>query len=165
MKKAIFSLAILILIIACKTETKDTIEVVEEPIETLEKTTKELKEELIAKGYQVFDYVDEKTKDTTLMQQYFIAFLKSGPNRSQSEEEVSKLQSAHLTHLGKMYELGYADISGPFGDDGDIRGITIYNVPTYEMADSQANSDPMVKVGRLVIELHPWWAGKGLPLR
>jgi uncharacterized protein YciI len=165
MKKAIFSLAILILIIACKTETKDTIEVVEEPIETLEKTTKELKEELIAKGYQVFDYVDEKTKDTTLMQQYFIAFLKSGPNRSQSEEEASKLQSAHLAHLGKMYELGYADISGPFGDDGDIRGITIYNVPTYEMADSLANSDPMVKAGRLVIELHPWWAGKGLPLR
>jgi uncharacterized protein YciI len=165
MKKAIFSLAILILIIACKTEAKDTIEVVEEPIETLEKTTKELKEELIAKGYQVFDYVDEKTKDTTLMQQYFIAFLKSGPNRSQSEEEASKLQSAHLAHLGKMYELGYADISGPFGDDGDIRGITIYNVPTYEMADSLANSDPMVKAGRLVIELHPWWAGKGLPLR
>jgi uncharacterized protein YciI len=165
MKKAIFSLAILILIIACKTETKDSIEVVEEPIETLEKTTKELKEELIAKGYQVFDYVDEKTKDTTLMQQYFIAFLKSGPNRSQSEEEANKLQSAHLAHLGKMYELGYADISGPFGDDGDIRGITIYNVPTYEMADSLANSDPMVKAGRLVIELHPWWAGKGLPLR
>jgi uncharacterized protein YciI len=165
MKKAIFSLAILILIIACKTETKDTIEVVEEPIETLEKTTKELKEELIAKGYQVFDYVDEKTKDTTLMQQYFIAFLKSGPNRSQSEEEANKLQSAHLAHLGKMYELGYADISGPFGDDGDFRGITIYNVPTLEMADSLANSDPMVKAGRLVIELHPWWAGKGLPLR
>lgn len=165
MKKAIFSLAILILIIACKTETKDTIEVGEEPIKTLEKTTKELKEELIAKGYQVFDYVDEKTKDTTLMQQYIIAFLKSGPNRSQSEEEASKLQSAHLAHLGKMYELGYADISGPFGDDGDIRGITIYNVPTYEMADSLANSDPMVKAGRLVIELHPWWAGKGLPLR
>ena len=165
MKKAIFSLAILISIIACKTETKDIVEVKEEPLETVKKSTKTLKEELIAKGYQVFDYVDEKTKDTTLMQQYFIAFLKSGPNRSQSEEEASKLQSAHLAHLGKMYELGYADISGPFGDDGDIRGITIYNVPTLEMADSLANSDPMVKAGRLVIEIHPWWAGKGLPLR
>ena len=165
MKKAIFSLAILISIIACKTETKDIVEVKEEPLETVKKSTKTLKEELITKGYQVFDYVDEKTKDTTLMQQYFIAFLKSGPNRSQSEEEASKLQSAHLAHLGKMYELGYADISGPFGDDGDIRGITIYNVPTLEMADSLANSDPMVKAGRLVIEIPPWWAGKGLPLR
>ena len=165
MKKVFFSLAILISISACKTETKDIVEVKEEPLESTEKSTKELKEELIDKGFQVFDYVDEKTKDTTLMQQYFIAFLKSGPNRSQSEEEASKLQSAHLAHLGKMYELGYADISGPFGDDGDIRGITIYNVPTLEMADSLANSDPMVKAGRLVIEIHPWWAGKGLPLR
>jgi len=33
------------------------------------------------------------------------------------------------------------------------------------MADSLANSDPMVKAGCLVIELHPWWAGKGFPLR
>jgi len=165
MKKAIFSLAILFLIIACKTEKKDIVEVTEQPLETVEKSTKALKEELIAKGFEVFDYVDEKTKDTTLMQQYFIAFLKSGPNRSQSEEEASKLQAAHLAHLGKMYELGYADISGPFGDDGEIRGITIYNVPTLEMADSLANADPMVKAGRLVIEIHPWWAGKGLPLR
>ena len=64
-----------------------------------------------------------------------------------------------------MYELGYADISGPFEDDGDIRGITIYNVPTLKMADSLAKSDPMVKAGRLEIEIHPWWAGKGFPLR
>ena len=64
-----------------------------------------------------------------------------------------------------MYELGYADITGPFGDDGDIRGITIYNVPTQAMADSLANADPMVKAGRLEIEIHPWWAAKGFSLR
>ena len=117
------------------------------------------------KGFQTFDYVDEKTRDTILMQQYFIAFLKSGPIRSQNEEEAAQLQKEHLAHLSKMYELGYADISGPFGDNGEIRGITIYNVPTIEMADSLANSDPMVKAGRLVIEVHPWWAAKGVPLR
>jgi hypothetical protein len=64
-----------------------------------------------------------------------------------------------------MYEEGFADISGPFGDDGDIRGITIYNVPTKKMADSLANMDPMVKSGRLMIEIHPWWAAKGFSLR
>lgn len=124
-----------------------------------------LKQKLTEKGYQLFDYVDEKTGDTVLMQQYFIAFLKSGPTRSQSKEEAARLQSLHLAHLGRMYEEGYADISGPFGDDGDIRGITIYNVPTFKMADSLANLDPMVKAGRLVIEIHPWWAAKGFPLR
>lgn len=147
---------------AIEKQTDSIIEVVVEPIK---KTTKQIKEELTAKGFKVFDYVDEKTQDTILMQQYFMAFLKTGSIRGQNEEETALLQKEHLAHLTKMYELGYADISGPFGDDGPIRGITIYNVPTLKMADSLANSDPMVKAGRLEIEIHPWWAGKGFPLR
>ncbi|WP_084677469.1 YciI family protein [Altibacter lentus] len=124
-----------------------------------------VKKELTTRGYQVFDYIDAKTGDTTLMQQYFIAFLKRGPNRSQNKAESDSLQALHLAHLGRMYEEGYADISGPFGDDGEVRGITIYNVPTLKMADSLANMDPMVRAGRLVIEVRPWWAAKGFPLR
>lgn len=125
----------------------------------------ELKESLTEKGFKIFDYVDEQTKDTVLMQQYYIAFLKAGPEKSQDKAAIDSLQLLHLAHLGKMYELGYADISGPFGDDGEIRGITIYNTPTLAVADSLANSDPMVKAGRLVIEMHPWWAAKGFMLR
>ena len=125
----------------------------------------DIRKRLVEDGYQLFDYVDSKSGDTILMQQYFIAFLKRGPVRNQNEEEAARLQVEHLAHLSKMYEMGYADISGPMGDNGDIRGITIYNVPTLEMADSLANSDPMVKAKRLVIEMHPWWAAKGTPLR
>jgi len=148
-------------------EVKDSITTkLDEVIEkVIPKTTKQIKEDLNTKGFKTLDYVDEKTKDTVLMQQYFMAFLKKGPIRGQNEEESSELQELHLAHLKKMYELGYADISGPFGDDGDIRGITIYNVPTLKMADSLANSDPMVISGRLEIEIHPWWAGKGFLLR
>ncbi|WP_459210476.1 YciI family protein [Aquimarina rhabdastrellae] len=124
-----------------------------------------IKADLKNNGFKIFDYVDDKTGDTVIMQQYFIAFLKKGPSRSQNKTETDSLQQLHLAHLGKMYELGYADISGPFGDDGDIRGITIYNTPTLKIADSLANLDPMVKAGRLVIEMHPWWAAKGFPLR
>lgn len=61
-----------------------------------------------------------------------------------------------MDHSGRVYEKCYADISGPFGDDGDLRGITIYNVPTLKMADSLVDLDPMVKAGRLVIEIKPW---------
>lgn len=129
------------------------------------KSTAVIKQELSSKGFKFFEYVNENTKDTVLMQEYFMAFLKKGKNRTQSKEVADSLQRLHLAHLGKMYELGYADISGPFGDLGDIVGVTIYNVPTIEMADSLANSDPMVKAGRLEIEVHPWWAGKGYPLR
>lgn len=130
-----------------------------------EVTTSRLKKDLEERGFEIFHYVDEKTKDTILMQQYFIAFLKRGPNRSQSKKEADSLQRLHLAHLGRMYEEGYADISGPFGDDGEIRGITVYNVPNKKIADSLANLDPMVKSGRLTIEIHPWWAAKGFKLR
>jgi uncharacterized protein YciI len=166
----------LIFLIACKNEEKTkesklifeekVVDSTQESTDTIkEQSIAELKASLVGEGYEVFDYVDEKTKDTVLMQQYFIAFLKRGPIRNQNEEEASRLQSEHMAHLGKMYDLGYADISGPFGDDGDIRGITIYNVPTLKMADSLANADPKVKADRLVIEVHPWWAAKGFPLR
>lgn len=182
MKKLLLFCSVLFALYACKENTKTSnldvdenmseiveeiidsikVEIIEEPIK---KTTQQIKDELTNKGFQVFDYVDEETQDTILMQQYFIAFLKTGPIRGQNEEETAELQKEHLAHLSKMYELGYADISGPFGDDSNIRGITIYNVPTLKMADSLANADPMVKAGRLEIEIHPWWAGKGFPLR
>jgi uncharacterized protein YciI len=166
MKKIVSLFAFIVIIVSCTKETKQT-PVVAQKINTpfKEKTAKQQKAELTAKGFKVFDYIDEKTKDTVIMQQYFMAFLKRGEHRSQNKAEADSLQALHLAHLGKMYELGYADISGPFGDDGDIRGVTIYNVPTLQMADSLANADPMVKAGRLIIEIHPWWAAKGFPLR
>ena len=179
-KTYILTIIGLLLLVSCKkveTETTHEMDSTIEDVETTNNTEDSLakengiksiakiKEELQAKGFQTFDYVNETTNDTILMQQYFIAFLKRGPIRNQNEEEAERIQQEHLAHLGKMYELGYADISGPFGDDGDIRGITIYNVPTLKMADSLANSDPAVKAGRLEIEIHPWWAAKGFPLR
>jgi uncharacterized protein YciI len=123
------------------------------------------KQAMLNKGFKILEFIDPKTKDTILMQQYFMAFLKKGENRSQNKREADSLQRLHLAHLDKMFRLGYADISGPFGDLGDIRGITIYNVPTLEMADSLAKADPAVKAGRLQIEMHPWWAAKGYSLR
>ncbi|GAA4935508.1 hypothetical protein GCM10023314_04780 [Algibacter agarivorans] len=182
MKKLFLSILLSMVLFSCKEETKasiseikeDTTEAIEEVIDSvtteiieapLKKSTKQIKEELTAKGYKTFDFVNEKTKDTILMQQYFMAFLKKGPIRGQNEEESAELQALHLEHLTKMYDLGYADISGPFGDDGEMRGVTIYNVPTLKMADSLANSDPMVIAGRLEIEIHPWWAAKGYSLR
>lgn len=161
-KLRILLFASFFVVLACKQETTAI------PIEKNEAETKSaivLKQELTNQGFQIFDFVDEETKDTILMQQYFMAFLKSGPNRSQGKAELDSLQKLHLAHLKRMYDEGYADISGPFGDDGDIRGITIYNVPTLKMADSLANLDPMVQAKRLEIEIHPWWAAKGYPLR
>ncbi|WP_431132846.1 YciI family protein [Psychroserpens mesophilus] len=175
MKQFILPIFLFLFIWSCKdnaqTSDKPLKDIITEEVDNteveieIEQSIKALKKELTEQGFQTFNYIDEKTQDTILMQQYFIAFLKRGTIRNQNEEEANRLQNEHLAHLSKMYELGYADISGPFGDDGDIRGITIYNVPTLKMADSLANADPMVKAGRLQIEIHPWWAAKGVSLR
>ncbi len=170
------ALVLMIALVGCKHEGKehdydhdngndhDTEHAVHEVDEKTKSVAQEIKE-LKEAGFQIFEYMDEKTGDTIIMQQYFLAFLKRGPNRSQTKEEADSLQGLHMAHLGRMYEEGYADISGPFGDDGDLRGITIYNVPTLQMADSLANMDPSVQAGRLEIEVKPWWAAKGFPLR
>jgi uncharacterized protein YciI len=121
----------------------------------LEERLQQLKEE----GHQTFIY--KEGDSTYLMQQYFMVFLKSGDIRSQDSTEAAELQKQHLAHLSRMAREGYASLIGPFGDDGEIRGIVVYNTPTQKEADSLANLDPMVKSGRLKVEVHPWWTEKG----
>jgi len=111
------------------------------------------------KGYQTFRYKDGDT--TYLMQQYYMVFLKSGANRSQDSAEAERLQKEHLAYLSRMAEEGYASLIGPFGGKGEIRGIAVYNTATLEEADSLARQDPMVKAGRLEVEVNPWWTAKG----
>ncbi len=155
-------IALGVLVYSCKQEPTTDL-----PVEAAAQkiSVAQQKAQLLQDGFEIFDYVDEATGDTIIMQKYFMVFLKKGPNRDQPKAQADSLQGLHMAHLGRMYELGYADLSGPFDDESDISGITVYNVPTLQMADSLANMDPMVKAGRLVIEIHPWWAGKGYPLR
>lgn len=161
--KTFFLLLTFTVLLSCNQNTEKTFET---PCPEEEKQSMaSLKMKLTEKGFSTFDFINEATQDTVLMQQYFMAFLKRGENRSQSKEEADSLQQLHMAHLGRMYAEGFADISGPFGDDGEIRGITIYNVPTLRIADSLANLDPMVKAGRLAVEVKPWWAAKGVSLR
>ena len=108
---------------------------------------------------ETFEY--EWAGEKMTMQKYFIVFLKSGPNRSQAKEEAVKLQQEHLAYLGGLYEEGIINLNGPTGGEGDIRGFSVYNVATIEQAREFAENDPMVKAGRLVVEVYPWWLAKG----
>jgi uncharacterized protein YciI len=97
------------------------------------------------------------------MVQYYMGFLKKGPAWTpQSTPETQKIQEGHLAHIRKSHEAGKLVLAGPFGDNGDIRGILIYKTETIEEATAIANEDPAVKAGRLVVEMHPWWIQKGV---
>lgn len=162
MKKLIYILVFSVFIISCKDipeQERGVLGPGEVSANKPEMNVDSIEKDLKNKGYQTFKY---KEGDTTyLMQQYFMVFLKRGENRSQDSTETANLQKQHLAHLSRMAEEGYASLIGPFVGDGEIRGIAIYNTPTQKEADSLANLDPMVKAGRLAVEVHPWWTAKG----
>lgn len=96
------------------------------------------------------------------MKKYVMAFLKKGPNRDLPKDKATALQKAHMENIGKMAEAGKLVVAGPFFDDGDIRGIYVFNVETLEEAKALTESDPAIKAGSLIMELKPWYGSAAL---
>ena len=114
-------------------------------------------------NFEIFAYEDGD--QTFMMQKYFLVFLKKGPNSSPDAEAAARIQEAHLAYLVGIYNQGYICMNGPFGDDGVIRGATIYRVATAEDAERLASGDPAVKAGIFELEIHPWWLARGTGVR
>ena len=91
------------------------------------------------------------------MHKYVMAFLKRGPNRPADPAEARKLQEGHMANINRMAKQGKLVLAGPFLDNGELRGIYIFNVATVVEAEVLTNSDPAIKAGTLVMELHPWY--------
>ncbi|MCF8369607.1 MAG: YciI family protein [Bacteroidales bacterium] len=96
------------------------------------------------------------------MKQYVMAFLKRGPNRPEDSAKSVELQRAHLDNIIRMAEEGTLVLAGPFLDNGDIRGIYIFNVATVEEAKALTESDPAIQYGSLKMELIPWYGSAAL---
>lgn len=47
-------------------------------------------------------------------------------------------------------------------DDTDLRGIFIFNVESVEEAKKLTETDPAIKAGVLIMELHPWFGSAAL---
>jgi uncharacterized protein YciI len=97
------------------------------------------------------------------MKTYVFAFLKTGPNRSKDPATAADLQKAHLANIRRLAEEGNLVLAGPFmSGDETLRGIYIFNTSSVEEARSWTESDPAVKAGSLVMELHPWYGSAAL---
>ena len=138
MKRVILLFLVVLFAFSCKQETK-----VEETGFDKERATK----------LEADDYG---------MSQYVLAFLKNGPNRDQDSAEAAQLQHAHMANINRLAEEGKLTLAGPFLDDGELRGIYIFNVKTVAEAEALTNTDPAIKAGRLIMELHPWYGSAAL---
>ncbi len=96
------------------------------------------------------------------MHSYVMAFLKAGPNRSQSPEEAAEIQRAHLNNINRLAEEGKLVLAGPFMDTGEVRGIYVFAVESVDEARKLTETDPAIQAGRLVMELKPWYGSAAL---
>jgi uncharacterized protein YciI len=101
----------------------------------------------------------KKAAQPLKMNTVYLGFLKQGPNRKEGDgktPEVQELQKAHLANINRLAETKKLVVAGPFGDDGELRGIFVFRVSSMKEAQELAATDPMIKIDRLRLELHPW---------
>jgi uncharacterized protein YciI len=94
---------------------------------------------------------------------YTFVLLRRGPRAFDfDEDELDRLQAAHLAHLDAMRERGVLLAAGPFEDQDDEtkRGICIYRTGLEETR-RLAEEDPSVQAGRMAIEAMTWLTPKG----
>ena len=88
----------------------------------------------------------------------YMVLLKKGPSWTpQQTAETKAVQEAHMANIRALWAAKKMIVAGPFGDDGDLRGVFIFDVASLEEAKALAATDPAVKAGRLAAEIHPWW--------
>jgi uncharacterized protein YciI len=98
---------------------------------------------------------------------YYVYLLKKGPAWSpDSTPEIDALQEQHLANLRRLGKEGKLVLNGPLLDSfqlsGEIRGIGVLKAGSMAEAREWIGTDPMVKVGRLVFELHAWMVARGI---
>lgn len=104
-----------------------------------------------------------QTKPEYEMTNYVVGFFHRGPNwTAEQTDETRRIQEGHLANFQKLAETGKLIVAGPFGDNGDLRGMLIFNLKSVDEARALMDADPALKAGRLTLDLHPWFAAAGL---
>jgi uncharacterized protein YciI len=99
-----------------------------------------------------------ETPDEHRLGAVYLVLLKRGPAwTAEKTAATHAIQEAHMANIRAMWAAKKLIIAGPIGDESDLSGVLLFQVPTLEEAKALAATDPAVKAGRLVAEIHPWW--------
>ncbi|HEX9425029.1 MAG TPA: YciI family protein [Pyrinomonadaceae bacterium] len=93
----------------------------------------------------------------------YLALLTRGakwtPEKTPATEELQKAHMANIIRLAGMKKLV---VAGPFGDNGQLRGIFVFKVSSLDEARTLTETDPAVQAGRLALDIHPWLVPEGI---
>lgn len=97
----------------------------------------------------------------------YVFLLRKGPLWTADDTpEINALQEAHLANYRRLEAIGKLIVTGPFLDafalSGELRGMGILRTESFDEAYDLISTDPMVKVGRLIFDLHPWMVDKSI---
>jgi uncharacterized protein YciI len=97
------------------------------------------------------------------MEQYTLVLMNTGEKWNSEAPAFMEAAKQHHEFVKQMIDNQKIAIVGhfPFGDTGDLRGVTIFRVGTDE-AKKLIQDDPTVKAGIIKPEIHPWITGKGV---
>jgi uncharacterized protein YciI len=97
------------------------------------------------------------------LERYTFVLLRRGPRAHvYSEEELDRLQDAHLAHLAAMRERGALLLAGPFREQPDesLRGFCIYGTDLEETR-ALVGADPSIQAGRMQADVMVWLTRRG----
>jgi uncharacterized protein len=91
------------------------------------------------------------------VKQYWFVMLTAGTTRTQDSATAAKIQEGHMANINRLYYEGKLKVAGPFGDEGNWKGIFIFDCNTKAELEKLLTTDPAIASGRLAYEIHPWW--------
>lgn len=99
------------------------------------------------------------------MTTYYVGILRKGPKwTAEVTEDTKKIQAGHMANINKMAATGKLVVAGPFADGGDPRGLYIFKADSIDEVKAMDADDPAVQAGRLVVDVRPWMAAKGIKI-
>lgn len=107
-----------------------------------------------------FEFIQAQKKEDNL-KPYYLVLLKKGPHRDQDSATAAKIQKEHLENINRLAASGKLNVAGPFLDDGDLRGVFIFDSQSEEEVKLFCENDAAIKSGRLIYEIHPWMTQRG----
>jgi uncharacterized protein YciI len=107
--------------------------------------------------------VMKKTTTPQKLTTAYLAFLKRGEKWTpEKTPATAEIQKGHMANIQRLAEMKKLVVAGPFGDEGQLRGIFVFRVESLEEARVLAATDPAVQAGRLALDIHAWIVPEGI---